>query len=63
MTDATLILVVEDDAGASEMLSMVLSDRGAKVRTAADFDTAVAAVNASWPDVLISDVGLPGRDG
>jgi PAS domain S-box-containing protein len=57
------ILVVEDDAGAAEMLSVVLSDRGATVRTAADHDAALEAVGRAWPDVLISDIGLPGRDG
>ncbi len=57
------ILVVEDDHGASEMLAMVLSDRGAIVRTAANFDEAVAQAGRAWPDVLVSDIGLPGRDG
>jgi CheY-like chemotaxis protein len=57
------VLVVEDDREASEMMTMVLSDRGARVRTAADFDTALAAVQQAWPDVLVSDIGLPGRDG
>ena len=57
------ILVVEDSADASEMLHVVLADAGARVRLAADFDSAVQAATQSWPDVLISDVGLPGRDG
>ncbi len=57
------VLVVEDDPGACEMLAMVLSDRGARVRTAEDFDAAVRSAGHTWPDVLVSDVGLPGRDG
>ncbi|HUR90199.1 MAG TPA: response regulator [Ramlibacter sp.] len=57
------ILVVEDDAGAAEMLRLVLSDRGAIVHSAHDYASALEALQASWPDVLVSDIGLPGRDG
>ncbi len=57
------VLLVEDDREASEMLTVVLSDRGARVRTAEDYDTALAAVQQAWPDILVSDIGLPGRDG
>ncbi len=57
------ILVVEDDPGAAEMLCVVLADRGAKVRSASDYDTALLALGKSWPDAVVSDIGLPGRDG
>jgi CheY-like chemotaxis protein len=57
------VLLVEDDAEASEMMTLVLSERGARVRTAADYDGAIAALQQDWPDVLVSDIGLPGRDG
>jgi PAS domain S-box-containing protein len=57
------VLVVEDNSDASEMLSVVLADRGARVRLAVDYDTGVEAAKQAWPDVLVSDVGLPGRDG
>jgi len=57
------VLVVEDNSDASEMLSVVLADRGARVRLAVDYDTGVQAARQAWPDVLVSDVGLPGRDG
>jgi PAS domain S-box-containing protein len=57
------VLIVEDDADALELVTMVLGDRGATVRTAADFAAALEAVDAAWPDVLVSDIGLPGRDG
>jgi PAS domain S-box-containing protein len=57
------VLVVEDDAEACEMMTLVLADRGLQVRTAADYDRALAALDAAWPDVLVSDIGLPGRDG
>lgn len=57
------ILVVEDDPDALEMLSLVLTDRGANVRTAVDYDGAIAQITRSFPQVLISDIGLPGKDG
>ncbi|MCG2591579.1 response regulator [Ramlibacter sp. XY19] len=57
------VLVVEDDPEATEMMRVVLGDRGARVRTAYDFDSALAALQQAWPDVLVSDIGLPGRDG
>ncbi len=57
------ILTVEDHPDASEMLAVVLSDGGARPRQAADFDAAVRALQERWPDVVVSDIGLPGRDG
>ncbi|MCE3273175.1 MAG: putative histidine kinase, atypical hybrid [Ramlibacter sp.] len=57
------VLVVEDDREATEMMSLVLADRGANVRLAGDYDSAVRQMEQAWPDVLVSDIGLPGRDG
>ncbi|GAB3647522.1 hybrid sensor histidine kinase/response regulator [Ramlibacter alkalitolerans] len=57
------VLLVEDDAEASEILGVVLADRGARVRSARDYDSALQAMQQAWPDVLVSDIGLPGRDG
>jgi PAS domain S-box-containing protein len=57
------VLVVDDDRDACEMLSVVLADRGARVRIGVDFETAMQALRQEWPDVLVSDIGLPGRDG
>lgn len=57
------VLLVEDDREAVEMMTVVLSERGAAVRTASDYESALAAVQQAWPDVLVSDIGLPGRDG
>jgi PAS domain S-box-containing protein len=54
------VLLVEDDREAVEMMTVVLSDRGAHVRTASDYDSALAALQKAWPDVLVSDIGLPG---
>ena len=57
------VLVVDDDDDASAVLSVVLVDRGATVRTAADAEAALAAMAVCRPDVLVSDIGMPGRDG
>lgn len=57
------ILVVDDNADTSEMLSIVLSDEGAQVRVAASYDAAIAEFEKAWPDLLVSDIGLPGKDG
>lgn len=57
------ILVVEDEPQNLEMLTMILRDRGATVTTAESFDEAMASIESATPAVLVSDIGLPGRDG
>lgn len=57
------VLVVEDDQEAREIMAMTLTDRGARVRVARDYDAALAEIRAGWPQVVVSDIGLPGRDG
>jgi CheY-like chemotaxis protein len=57
------VIVVEDDQEAREMMLLVLADRGANVRVAGDYESAVRLLEQAWPDVLVSDIGLPGRDG
>jgi PAS domain S-box-containing protein len=57
------ILVVEDNADASEIMTVVLTDAGAMVRLGTDCESALQLLDQKWPDVLLSDIGLPGRDG
>jgi CheY-like chemotaxis protein len=57
------ILVVEDDEDARELLVTVLSSQGASVASAASADEAIAELERARPDLLVSDVGLPGADG
>lgn len=57
------VLVVDDNVDSSEMLSIVLSDEGARVRVADSYESAIAQFEAAWPDLFVSDIGLPGRDG
>ena len=57
------LLVVDDDADASGMLQIILRDRGASVRVAGSSAMALAALQESAFDVLISDIGMPGKDG
>jgi PAS domain S-box-containing protein len=57
------VLVVEDDMQALDMLAMILRDRGAVVTTAADYATAMQVFTQNRPAVLVSDIGLPGKDG
>ena len=57
------VLVVEDNPEASEMLAMMLTELGARVRVTEGYDSALEALRQQWPFVLVSDIGLPGRDG
>jgi CheY-like chemotaxis protein len=56
-------LFVEDEADARELISMMLAERGAEVRTVVSATEALACCDEWRPDVLISDIGLPGEDG
>lgn len=57
------ILVVEDDPDSLDIVCMVLRERGAQIHAARDADAALREISNSWPDVIVSDIGLPGRDG
>jgi CheY-like chemotaxis protein len=57
------VLVVDDDADSREILTMVLEQYGASVTRAASAAEAMHAIETSRPDVLLSDIGMPGEDG
>ena len=57
------ILLVDDDRDGLAALQIVLSDRGARVEIATDVDGGLRRMADFAPDVLLSDVGMPGRDG
>lgn len=57
------VLVVDDEADSVEVLKLVLKECGAEVSTAYSAKEALRALEAYPPDVLISDIGMPGEDG
>jgi signal transduction histidine kinase/ActR/RegA family two-component response regulator len=57
------ILVVEDDEDARDLLVTMLTQQGANVDQAGNCGEALARIERSAPDVLLSDIGLPGEDG
>jgi signal transduction histidine kinase/CheY-like chemotaxis protein len=56
-------LVVDDDPETREALRSLLTSLGARVKTAGTVENAIASLDESDPDVLISDLGMPVRDG
>jgi CheY-like chemotaxis protein len=57
------ILMIEDDADAREVLQLALESEGQAVAVAADGAEGIALAEASRPDVVLVDLGLPGVDG
>ena len=61
--DGVHILLVEDHADSRELMSTVLEQAGASVTAVSSAKEAFQALKARKPDVLVSDIGLPGEDG
>jgi signal transduction histidine kinase len=57
------VLIVEDEEDTRELCRMLLAAEGAEVRLAGSAESALAEVARFRPDVVLSDIGLPGEDG
>jgi CheY-like chemotaxis protein len=56
-------LIVEDEPDARELVGRILEAHGARVTLAASAEEALRILDVSSPDVLVSDIGMPGMDG
>lgn len=61
--DGLTVLIVEDDRDAREMLACVLETCGACVHGCASPGAALAYLAEHSPDVMVSDIAMPGEDG
>jgi CheY-like chemotaxis protein len=61
--DSQRVLLVDDDADGRDMVKTVLEQWGAVVAMASSVAEALVAFERDVPDLLVSDLGMPGRDG
>ena len=63
MAQIPQILLVEDDSGLRELLQEELEAEGYSVTACGDAERGLALLQSQPPDILISDLRLPGADG
>lgn len=61
--DGLRVLYVDDNADARELVDTILAAHGATVVTCESADAILAMLERDRPDVLISDIEMPGGDG
>ncbi len=57
------VLVVDDEPDARILMKRLLEDCDAVVKLAGSAQEAIKSIETEKPDVLVSDVGMPGEDG
>lgn len=57
------VLIVDDDDDTRRLIQRVLQECGAEATTASNVVEALISVDVFRPNLLISDIGMPGRDG
>ena len=61
--DGIRVLVVDDARNVREVVSDILTQDGAKVTAVGSAEEALAALQRERPDVLLSDLAMPGKGG
>ncbi|HYX19641.1 MAG TPA: response regulator [Thermoanaerobaculia bacterium] len=57
------VLLVEDQWDSRELMAEILRSAGCEVEVAGSVAEALERLRAAVPDVLVSDIGMPGEDG
>lgn len=57
------ILIVDDEQDSREAFALYLEQNGARVTSASSARGALAELQRVTPDVMLSDIGMPGEDG
>ena len=57
------VLIVDDDSDTCEMLKFVLNEWGAEAQTSMSVSEAFDSIARWQPDVLLTDISMPGEDG
>ncbi|HKD45188.1 MAG TPA: response regulator transcription factor [Candidatus Angelobacter sp.] len=63
MAERSRILVVDDETQITRVLRTTLSSQGYEVKTAADGESGCQAVRDWLPDLIITDLSMPGMSG
>ena len=61
--DGISVLVVDDESDARALVKRLLEGCGAKVITASSASEALMLVLSERPQMIVSDIGMPGEDG
>src|SRR5213594_4535118 len=61
--DGVRVLVVDDARDVREAVTDILAEDGAQVTTVGSAEEALTALQGERPDVLLSDLAMPGRGG
>ena len=62
MSNAPLILVIDDELQIQRALRKILAENGCRVMTAATGEEGLALAAATPPDAVILELGLPDMD-
>jgi CheY-like chemotaxis protein/anti-sigma regulatory factor (Ser/Thr protein kinase) len=57
------VLILDDEPDSSQIVEIILQRHGASIRCAGSVSEALAAFAEFHPDVVLSDIGMPGHDG
>ncbi|MCG3115210.1 MAG: PAS domain S-box protein [Candidatus Manganitrophus sp. SA1] len=63
MLEGVEVLLVDDEADARELLTLILQRSGARVITVSSAREAIDRLKRKKPDLLVSDIEMPGEDG
>jgi CheY-like chemotaxis protein len=58
---APVVLIVDDDQDTRELYAWALSREGLTIATMADADEALRSIMDLQPDVIVTDLSMPGR--